>query len=45
MVKGLHRMPVADCGDYEEIPVESFEPGSRLAYGRGLKQKRTTNAK
>ena len=20
-VKGLHRMPVADCGDYEEIPL------------------------
>jgi hypothetical protein len=24
MVKGLHRMPAADCGDYEEIPEEKI---------------------
>ncbi len=31
-------MPVADCGDYAEIPV--FPPSeSKLAFGDGLKQK------
>jgi hypothetical protein len=25
-MKYLHRMPVADCGDYEEIPVEKAIP-------------------
>ena len=32
--KSLHRMPVADCGDYVEIPLSPKSPWQTVGYSR-----------
>ncbi len=43
--KSLHRMPVADCGDYAEIPLSQGASGSLLGLRRNNRSRRSRDKK